>query len=110
MDGGEGWRQLCHDLTSSGSRTSLGGKRRLIRGGGSAAQISNGIRSQDPGGGEVRLTSSRDEAVAQPVLEPAFRKPVDTTVGGTTVWRGEGVCGVGRCDPEASGSACVHHS
>ena len=32
------------------------------------------------------------------------------TVSGTTVWRGEGVRGVGRCNPEASGSACVHCS
>ena len=81
MDGGEGWRQLCHELTPSGSGTSLGGKRRLIRGGGSAARISNGIRPQDPGGGEVRLTSSRDEAVARPVLEPAGSRSILQSVG-----------------------------
>ena len=40
--------------------------------GGSAAQISNGLRPQDPSCGEVRLTSSRDETVARPVL----RQPV----------------------------------
>ena len=31
------------------------------------------------------------------------QKPVDMTVGETTVWSGEGVCGVGRYDQEATG-------
>ena len=62
MDGREGGRQLCNDLTPSGNRTSPGGKGRLIRGGGSAARISNGIRPQDPGGGEVQLTYFRNVA------------------------------------------------
>ena len=51
-------------LRPAGSRpTSPGGKRRLIQGEGSTARISNGLRTQNPGGGEVRLTSSRDETV-----------------------------------------------
>ena len=48
MDGGEGGRQLCNDLTPSGRGTSLDGKRRLIRGGGSATRISNETRPHDP--------------------------------------------------------------
>ena len=34
---------------------------------GLVAQISNRLRPQDPGGGEVRLTSSHDETVVFPV-------------------------------------------
>ena len=46
------------------------GKRRLIRGGGSTARISDGTRPQDPGGGEAQLTASQDVAVARPVFPP----------------------------------------
>ena len=84
MVSGENGRQLCIDLTPSGRRTSLGGKRRLIRGGGSAAQISNGTRPQDPGGGEVQLTSFRDVAVARPTIQPTLRS-VGGGGGGTTI-------------------------
>ena len=49
--------------------------------GGSAAQISNGIRPQDPSGGEVRLTSSRGKAMALPVLEPAGSRSTLRSVG-----------------------------
>ena len=35
-----------------------------------AVRISNRTRPQDPGGGEVQLTSSQDMAVARPVLQP----------------------------------------
>ena len=57
MEGGE-----HYDFSLCGSGASPGGKRRLIRGGGSAAQISNGTGLQDPGGGKARLTASRDTA------------------------------------------------
>ena len=81
MDGREGGRRLCDDLTPTGCGTSPGGKRRLIRGGGSAARISNVIRPQDPGGGEVQLTSSRDEAVECPVLRPVGSRSTRQSVG-----------------------------
>ena len=40
----------------SGSGASPSGKRKLIRGGGLAARISNITQPQDPGGGEAQLT------------------------------------------------------
>ena len=40
---------------------------KLIRGGGSAARISNELRPPDPGGGDVWLTTSRAETFALPV-------------------------------------------
>ena len=71
MVGGEGGRQIRYDIPPSGSGASPGGIRKLIRGGGSAARISNRTLPQDPGGGEAQLlTSSRDMAVARPVLQP----------------------------------------
>ena len=54
-----------------------GGKRRLIRGGGSAARIINGTGAQDPGGGEVRLTDSRDTAVTRPMFQPTPQSVVE---------------------------------
>ena len=59
MEGGEGGERIRYDLSLSpcGSGALLGRKRRLIRGGGSAAWISNGTRPQDPGGGEARRGS-----------------------------------------------------
>ena len=44
-----------------------------IRGGGSTARISKSTRPQDPGGGEVQLTISRDMAVEWPVFHPTSR-------------------------------------
>ena len=70
MEGGEGRPWLCDDLPSGGSGASLSRKRRLIRGGGSTAQISNDVRPQDPSGGEAQLTFSRDVSGEQPVLHP----------------------------------------
>ena len=77
----EGGQQLCNDLALSGCGTSPGGKQRLIRGVGSAARISNGTRPQDPGGGEVQLTPSRDMAVTRPMIQPTLQS------GG--LWSGE---------------------
>ena len=54
-------------------RNTAGWKRGLIRGGGSAARISNGIRPQHPGGGEVQLTSFRDETMVWPVIQPTLQ-------------------------------------
>ena len=68
--GGEGRQWLCYDLPSGGSGTSPGGKRRLIRGGGSTARISNDVRPQDHGGGEAQLTFSWDVAGEWPVFHP----------------------------------------
>ena len=66
MDGGEDGRQLRHELAPNDRGASPGGKRNLIRGGGSAARISNGTRPQDPGAGRcsslppgTRLAHSR---------------------------------------------------
>ena len=76
MESGEGGKRLRYDIHPSGSGTSSGGKRRLIQGGGSAAQISNGTRPQDPGGGEAQLTSSRDMTVVRPVFRPTYQPVV----------------------------------
>ena len=77
MEGREGRPQLHYDLSSCGSGASPGGKRRLIRGGGSTAWISNYIIPQDPGGGEaqltISLTISRDMAGEWPVFHPMSR-------------------------------------
>ena len=70
MEGGEGRPWLFYDLFSCGSGASPGGKRRLIWGVGSTAQISNYTRPQDPGGGEAQLTFSRDIAGEWPVFHP----------------------------------------
>ena len=42
MEGREGRERICYDLSSCDGGAPPGGKRRLIRGGGSAARISNG--------------------------------------------------------------------
>ena len=73
LEGREGRPWLCYDLPSGGSRASLGGKRRLLRGGGSTARISNDVKPQDPGGGEEQLTFSRDVAGEWPVFHPTSR-------------------------------------
>ena len=62
---GEGGRQLHDDLATCRSRTSPGGKRRLIWEGGSAVRNSNELRPPDPGGG-VRLTTSRTKTLVPP--------------------------------------------
>ena len=69
MDSGEGWRQSCHDLTPSGRGTSPGGKRRLIRGGGSA---------------EVRVSAVSVDATRKRVDQPVSTVPdsVDVDING----------------------------
>ena len=53
---------------------------------GSAARISNGLRPQDPGGGEVRFTTYRDEIVAlQPVDSQSTRRSVGLHSGAVNV-------------------------
>ena len=42
-------------------------------GGGSATLISNGTGHQDTGGGEMQLTSFRDESVVWPMLQPTLQ-------------------------------------
>ena len=44
---------------------------------GSAVRISNGTGPQDPGGGEVLLTASRDTAVTRPVSQLTPRSVVE---------------------------------
>ena len=63
MVGGEGGRQLYDDLATGCSGKSLSGKWRL----GSAARISYELRPLGPGGGDVRLATSREETFALPV-------------------------------------------
>ena len=84
MEGGEGGERIRYDLSPCGSGALPGGKRRLIRGGGSATRISNGTGPQDPGDGEVRLTASRDTAMTRPVSQPTPRSVVERSdeVGG----------------------------
>ena len=72
MESGEGREQLFYDLSPC-----VGGKRRLIRGGGSAARISIGTGPHDPGGGEAQLTASWDTAVIRPVFQPKLQSVVD---------------------------------
>ena len=81
MDGGEGGRQQCDGLTSGDREASPGEKWRLIRGGGLTSRISNGLQTQDPGGGEVQLTSYPVETVALPVLRSAGSRPTHQSVG-----------------------------
>ena len=72
--------QLCHDLTPEWQQNVAGLNMETDPGrgggGGSAAQISNGILPQDPSGGEVHFTSSRGKAMARPVLEPAGSRSI----------------------------------
>ena len=77
MEGGEGREQIHYDLSPCGSGEPPGGKRRMIRGGGSAARISNGTGPQDPGGGEAWLTAPQDTAVTRPVFQPKPRLVVE---------------------------------
>ena len=51
MVGGKGGLSVFDDFATGGRRTSPAGKRQLIRGGGSAARISNKLLPPDPGGG-----------------------------------------------------------
>ena len=51
MVGGKGGRTIYDGFAKGSRRASLVGKRRLIRGGGTAARISNTLQSPDPGGG-----------------------------------------------------------
>ena len=62
-----GWRTI--DVRGGGGEGEGGGRG---RGGGEAARKSNGMRSQDPGGGEMQLTSVRDETVVWPVQRPTL--------------------------------------
>ena len=47
MEGREHWRRFCYAVTQDSGRATLDGKRRLIRGGGSIARISNDYGPQD---------------------------------------------------------------
>ena len=52
-----GW--ICDDTTASDNGPPAGGKRRLIREGGSASRVSIHARPWDPGGGTVSTVSPR---------------------------------------------------
>ena len=70
MEGREGREQICYDLPSCSGGAPLGGKRRLIRGGGSASRISNGTGPQNPGGGgETWLTASREQPIQRGLVD-----------------------------------------
>ena len=51
--------QICDDTTASDNGPPVGGKRRLIREGGSASRVSIHARPRDPGGGTVSTVSPR---------------------------------------------------
>ena len=51
--------RICEDTTASDNGPPAGGKRRLIREGGSASRVSNHARPRDPGGGTVSTVSPR---------------------------------------------------
>ena len=82
MEGGEGGTWVRYDLSLSGSGTSPGEKRRLIR-------VSDGTGPQDPGGSEAQLTPSRDVAVArsvfQPMSQPVFVRSEEVGVSAVMV-------------------------
>ena len=70
MEGRDGRERICYDLPSCGGRAPLGGKRQLIWGGGSTSRISNGTRSQNPGGGgETWLAASRKQPNPRGLVE-----------------------------------------
>ena len=51
--------RICDDTTAGDNGPPAGGKRRLIREGGSASRVSNHARPRDPGGGTVSTVSPR---------------------------------------------------
>ena len=51
MEGREDGERLCYAFSSGDGGVPPGGKRQLIRGGGSTARISNGTRPQNSGDG-----------------------------------------------------------
>ena len=72
--GREGGRKGYDIPRAGGGGAEPCGKRRLSQGKESTTRISNETRPQDPGGGEVQLTTSRDMAVARPILQPTSQQ------------------------------------
>ena len=72
IEGREGGERLCYVLSSDDGGVPLGGKRRLIQGGGSTAQVSNGTRPQnsDDGGGFC-LSDSWQLDVPRGIIQPS---------------------------------------
>ena len=84
MAGGKGGRQFCHAVTPDAGRATPDGKRRLIRGGGSIARISNDLGPQDPADGDgIDMSVAREHDVPRGRIAPlteALVPPVGTTV------------------------------
>ena len=90
VGGVERW-SLRDDFTT----TTKGGKRQLIRDGGSATQISNKLRPPDPGGGVLLTTThtktpaenqdrprAPDEHMCFPLAQEPVEQPVPRSAGG----------------------------
>ena len=80
--------RICDDTTASDNGPPAGGKRRLIREGGSASRVSNHARPRDPGGGTVSTVSPRrtifdDVSLA---VEQSGEEPQLVSSGCSTVW------------------------
>ena len=67
MAGGEEAGRSYDDTATGNSRPPAGGKRRMIREGGSASRVSSNARPRDPGGGTV-LTDPRRRIVLYDVI------------------------------------------
>ena len=64
MAGGKGGRRFCHAVTPDAGRATPDGKRRLIRGRGSIARISNYLGPQDPADGHgIDMSVAREHDV-----------------------------------------------
>ena len=83
-----------------GSGASPGGKRKLIRRGGSAARISNRARP-------ITLVVVRCSSLPLRIWPWCSRCYNLHHSHSLKIGRDGGICGVGRCDQEASGSDCV---
>ena len=81
-----GW--ICDDTTAGDYRPPAGGKRRLIREGGSASQVSDHAQPRDLGGGTVPTVSPRRtiiDEVSQAVEQSGGGGPQLVPSGGSTV-------------------------
>ena len=71
--------RICDDTSAGGNGPPAGGKRRLIREGGSASRVSIHARPRDPGGGTV-LTVPPRRTILDDVSLAAKQSGGDTTL------------------------------
>ena len=81
--------RICDDTTTGDDGPPLGGKRLLIREGGSASRVSDHARPRDPGEGTVPTVTPRRtiiDDVSQAVEQSGGRGAQLVPSGGSTVW------------------------